>query len=437
MPGETPLAGNLIFTGTNSHSGPETFTGTVTATGGVAINTNPLALPNTTSASNGVITFGGTPFIHDFGNGGALGTWVGLGAGNFTFSGVNNNGFGYHTLSSLTTGAANNAFGTNALAGNTTGTSNNGFGGAVLFANTTGGSNSGFGDGSLTANTTGTQNTAVGAQSLAANTTGQNSTAVGVQALSSLVGGTNTNSTAVGVTALKSVTSGTNNNGFGVDALRNVTTGSNNMAFGVAPGSGPGAAYTGAESNNIVIGNAGVTGESGIIRIGTSGTQTATYLVGTVSTASVQGTGAIAGDLTVARNSTNGALFIGTDGSQLFRSGNTASIQYGTITANFPTGAGTSPALSATVASGTQALNTASITTATCDGGVAATATGTVSTDRVIWSFNAAPTATNKYGAFLVVYAVPSTNTVTFYTCNPSATTSTPTAMTVNFSVVR
>lgn len=90
-----------------------------------------------------------------------------------------------------------------------------------------------------------------------------------------------------------------------------------------------------------------------------------------------------------------------------------------------------------TIASGTKALNTAAITTATCDAGAAATATGTVSTDSVDWSFNAAPTATNKYGAFLVVYAVPSANTVTFYTCNPSATTSTPTAMTINFSVRR
>lgn len=90
-----------------------------------------------------------------------------------------------------------------------------------------------------------------------------------------------------------------------------------------------------------------------------------------------------------------------------------------------------------TVASGAQALNTASITTATCDAGVAATANGALSTDRVIWSFSAAITTTSKYGAFLVVYAVPSANVVTFFTCNPSATTSTPTAMTVNWSVVR
>jgi hypothetical protein len=97
----------------------------------------------------------------------------------------------------------------------------------------------------------------------------------------------------------------------------------------------------------------------------------------------------------------------------------------------------TTVALPMTIASGTKALNTASITTATCDAGTAAAATGVLSTDTVDWSFNAAPTATNKYGAFLVVYAVPSSNTITFFTCNPSATTSTPTAMTVNWSVRR
>jgi len=295
VPGETPLAGNLIFTGNNSHSGTETFTGPVVgvastggnntfagintftgavmATGGVTVNTNPLALPNTTSASNGVITFGGTPFIHDFGTGGALGAWVGLGAGNFTFTGFNNNGFGYHVLQAVTSGSGNNGFGTNVLQANTTGTSNDAFGGSALALNTTGGSNSAFGDGALGANTTGNQNSAFGAQAMAANTTAINNTAFGVQALSSLVGGTNTNSSAFGVTALKSVTTGANNNGFGTDALRNLLTGSFNIAIGTCSGcgGGSGANYTGAESNNINIGNTGTLGESNAIHIGFPG----------------------------------------------------------------------------------------------------------------------------------------------------------------------
>ena len=58
--------------------------------------------------------------------------------------------------------------------------------------------------------------------------------------------------------------------------------GSSNIAVGCTAG----AAFTGNESNNIDIGNQGVVGEHGIIRIGTAGQQTATYLVGNVFTPS-------------------------------------------------------------------------------------------------------------------------------------------------------
>lgn len=130
-----------------------------------------------------------------------------------------------------------------------------------------------------------------------------------------------------------------------------------------------------------------------------------------------------------------GNLWLGTAATNNFKFQPATTAAARTITIADPLQA--TVALPLNIASGSKALNTASITTATCDAGVAATATGTLSTDTVSWSFNVAPTATNKYGAFLVVYAVPSANTVTFYTCNPSATTSTPTAMTVNWSVER
>jgi hypothetical protein len=129
-----------------------------------------------------------------------------------------------------------------------------------------------------------------------------------------------------------------------------------------------------------------------------------------------------------------GNLWLGTAATNNFKFQPAATAAARIISIPDPLG---NTSLPLTIASGTKALNTASITTATCDAGAAVAATGTLSTDTVDWSFNAAPTATNKYGAFLVVYAVPSTNTVTFYTCNPSATTSTPTAMTVNWSVRR
>jgi len=130
-----------------------------------------------------------------------------------------------------------------------------------------------------------------------------------------------------------------------------------------------------------------------------------------------------------------GNLWLGTAATNNWKLQPTATSALRTLT--LPADPGVSVGWPVTIASGTKALNTASITTATCDAGTAATATGTLSTDTVDWSFSAAPTATNKYGAFLVVYAVPSTNTVTFYTCNPSATTSTPTAMSINWSVRR
>lgn len=252
-----------------------TVTGAWTFSGGITVNTSALALPTTTSASNGVITFGGVPFIHDFGT---ADTFVGSGAGNFTLSGVSNSGFGFQALQSLTSGNSNNAFGSGALA-----------------ANTSGGGNAAFGDGVLAVNTTGQSNAAFGHFALNANTTGQGSSAFGTLALSSLVGGTNTNNSAFGIAAMQNLTTGTNNTGFGADALLNLKTGSNNMAFGVSPGAGPGAAYTSSESNNIVIGNIGVVGESGAIHLGTPGTQTQTYLIIPIATGSVPtltGTGA-------------------------------------------------------------------------------------------------------------------------------------------------
>ena len=58
-------------------------------------------------------------------------------------------------------------------------------------------------------------------------------------------------------------------------ALLATRTGSNNIAVGDFAGVN---LTTG--SNNIDIGNGGVAGESGIIRIGTAGTQTATFIAG-------------------------------------------------------------------------------------------------------------------------------------------------------------
>jgi hypothetical protein len=67
--------------------------------------------------------------------------------------------------------------------------------------------------------------------------------------------------------------------------LYNLLSGSSNIAIGYAAGLN----YTGAESNNIIIGNPGVQGESDTIRIGTSGTQTAAYIAGGLAIDAVTG----------------------------------------------------------------------------------------------------------------------------------------------------
>ena len=80
---------------------------------------------------------------------------------------------------------------------------------------------------------------------------------------------------ASGYFAVYQNTTGNNNTGHGYSALLNNTTGNGNIALGNFAGSN---LTTG--DNNIDIGNQGVADEAGTIRIGTSGTQTTTYIAG-------------------------------------------------------------------------------------------------------------------------------------------------------------
>jgi hypothetical protein len=136
-------------------------------------------------------------------------------------------------------GVDNTAMGFDSLFENTTGVSNMAVGFDALYSNTTGGSNTATGTSSLYQNTTGAGNVAVGYGALAPNKSGNNNVAVGALVLYSN------------------------------------TTGSNNIAVGTSAGA---ALTTG--DDNIDIGNPGVFAESSTIRIGSSGTQTATYLAG-------------------------------------------------------------------------------------------------------------------------------------------------------------
>jgi Chaperone of endosialidase len=132
--------------------------------------------------------------------------------------------------------------------------------------------NTALGDGALLRNT-GIDNTAVGAEALQLNT-GDDNTALGSAAME----GNQTGSfnTAIGGGVLASSIGGSFNTAVGHAAMDGANvTGSGNIALGSFAGLN---IITG--NDNIDIGNQGVTDESGVIRIGTEGTQTATYIAG-------------------------------------------------------------------------------------------------------------------------------------------------------------
>jgi hypothetical protein len=167
----------------------------------------------------------------------------------------------------------NTAEGCDALFSLTNGFNNTAIGNEALFSNTTGDSNTATGAFALPSNITGDGNTATGAQALQSNETGNNNTATGAAALA--FNETGDVNTATGSNALQNNTTGSSNTANGFLALFNNTTGGNNIALGNFAGRN---LTTG--SNNIDIGNAGVAAESNTIRIGTQGTQTATYIAG-------------------------------------------------------------------------------------------------------------------------------------------------------------
>jgi hypothetical protein len=196
--------------------------------------------------------------------------------------------FGFGALNLNTSGTENTAVGDRALRGNLTGNNNTATGAFALNGNN-GDNNTAdgyqalvgaFGDHDNTAsgfqalagNTTGSNNTASGSGALANNADGADNTATGFEAL---LKNTGTENTANGFLALTGNTTGLDNTADGVFSLVNNTTGSSNIGIGTHVG---GNIVTG--SNNIDIGGAGLTDESNTIRIGTPGTQKATFIAG-------------------------------------------------------------------------------------------------------------------------------------------------------------
>ncbi len=188
-------------------------------------------------------------------------------------SGTQNTAIGFQALEDDMGGNNNTADGYQALAADSGGNQNTATGASALQNNTTGGENTANGAVALQSNTNGVNNTATGAAALQFNVSGSGNTANGASALQlNTSGGGNT---ADGFQALLGNTTGDNNTADGVNALLNDKTGSNNIAIGYQAGFN----LTNG-NNNIDIGNAGVTNEGSVIRIGTVGTQTNAYIAG-------------------------------------------------------------------------------------------------------------------------------------------------------------
>ena len=190
-------------------------------------------------------------------------TAVGTGASN---AGTQNTGVGFDALA-VNSGNGNTATGSYALAANGSGNNNVAVGASALLQNASGSANTAVGEQALSNDMTASDNTGIGFSALLSDTIGANNTALGVSALYS--NGSGSNNTAVGMNALY------------------MSTGTSNVALGYEAGY---LATSG--SDNIFIANQGQSGDSDVIRIGTAGTQTSTYIAGIAGT-NVSGTAVI------------------------------------------------------------------------------------------------------------------------------------------------
>ena len=200
-------------------------------------------------------------------------------------TGGTNTGVGQSALAGNTSGYLNTATGFTAMVKNTSGMFNSAYGASALFFNTNGASNDAYGTYALYSNTSGSYNDAFGYYALKNNTVGANNTAHGSSALLNNV--TGSYNVAVGAGALYANYSTSGNVAVGYNALGSSVNGSNCIAIGYAAGLG---LSTNGGNYNIDIGNLGSNGDAGIIRVGTQGTQTSTYIAG-VYGSSVTNTG--------------------------------------------------------------------------------------------------------------------------------------------------
>ena len=198
-------------------------------------------------------------------------------------TGANNTAVGWFSLKSNRNGQFNTAVGAATLFSAVGASRNTAIGGAALFSDTNGDDNTAVGALALWSNTHGSLNTAIGDNALFSNTVGFQNTAVGGWAL--VNNNTGNANVAIGSLAAYSNFTGGGNTAVGEQALFDNQSGNYNIALGFAAGT----RTTG--SNNIVIGDIGVEGESNTIRIGGDGfgggPQTAAFIAGISGTAVV------------------------------------------------------------------------------------------------------------------------------------------------------
>ena len=117
-----------------------------------------------------------------------------------------------------------------------------------------------------------TNTVAIGVGAMAS-ASGTNAVAIGNAAMQKAIAAHN--SIAVGINAMRNA-GGSNNIAIGPNALISNVSGNNNIAIGNLAAS----KYSSIESNNIIMANVGVIGDSGQIRIGTTGNQTGCFIAG-------------------------------------------------------------------------------------------------------------------------------------------------------------
>jgi trimeric autotransporter adhesin len=179
--------------------------GVITFVSGQKFSGGEVNLPNTTSATNGVISIGGTPFLGDLGS--PTNTFVGGAAGGTAESSgnaINNTGLGSSALSHNTVGFNNTAVGSDTLVATTSGSYNTAIGEQALEFTTTGGSNVAIGYFAGNGNTTGGSNVFIGSNAGANVGNLNNAVAIGSGATVSesgaiVLGGINPNASNVGI----------------------------------------------------------------------------------------------------------------------------------------------------------------------------------------------------------------------------------------------